>query len=79
MMGAMEPVVTEDPLVTMKYIFGDLHREGQQATMASLVLLRGRKLSQKQPWSRKLPWTKAKRRRSRPRRAFPGNILLPPW
>lgn len=76
MMGGTAPVFVEDPLVTMKYIFGDLHPEGQQASMTSLVLLRGRELIQKQPWSRKLPWTKAKRRRSRARRAFHPPTLM---
>lgn len=40
MMGAREPTVSEDPVVMMKDIFGDLQLEGEQTNTASLEVVR---------------------------------------
>lgn len=41
MLGAMEPVLMEDPAVTIEDFFRDLHPEGQQASMASAATAQG--------------------------------------
>lgn len=78
MMGATEPVVAENPVAIMEDIFDDLHQEGEQASMASLSAVEGEGVKAEATVRRKSPWTEAKRRRRRSRRAFPRNILLPP-
>lgn len=74
MMGRAEPTIVEDLVVTMEDIFEDLHPENK-TSMASQKLTRGRG----QPWLRKSSWTEAKKRRHRPRRVCPRNMLLPAW
>lgn len=79
MMGAMEPVVPEDSVVTMEDVFRDLHLKGQQASMASTGATELEGVELEETWPSKSPWTKVKRRRRKPRRPFQRSILLPLW